>query len=124
MRVLGKLWVLIALVVVTSWAPSSARAVAETGQPRAQPAIGRRAARSVRNVRSGSHEGSVWPVLRALQSAQPDILACARSGGLRVLRFGLNAAWAAFAHDHRLQLIQLDEIVRLTAQFVGDHRWL
>ena len=32
MRVLGKLWLLIALVVVTSWAPSSARAVAETGQ--------------------------------------------------------------------------------------------
>jgi hypothetical protein len=32
MRVPGKLWLLIALVVVTSWAPSSARAVAETGQ--------------------------------------------------------------------------------------------
>jgi hypothetical protein len=32
MRVLGKLWVLVALVVATSWAPSSARAVVETGQ--------------------------------------------------------------------------------------------
>jgi len=31
MRVLGKIWVLVALVVVTSWAPSSARAVAESG---------------------------------------------------------------------------------------------
>ena len=27
-----KLWLLIALVVATSWVPSSARAVAETGQ--------------------------------------------------------------------------------------------
>jgi hypothetical protein len=32
MRVLGKLWLPLALVVVTSWAPSSARAVAESGQ--------------------------------------------------------------------------------------------
>ena len=31
---------------------------------------------------------------------------------------------AAFAHDHRLQFFQLDEIVGLAPQFVGDHRRL
>ncbi len=40
MRVIGKLWALIALVVVTSWTPSSARAVAETGQGPKLSAIG------------------------------------------------------------------------------------
>jgi hypothetical protein len=35
-----KLWLLIALVVVTSWAPSSARAVAETGQGAKMASIG------------------------------------------------------------------------------------
>jgi len=40
MRVLGKIWVLAALVVVSSWAPSSARAVAETGQGPTLTSIG------------------------------------------------------------------------------------
>src|SRR6202042_3443776 len=33
----------------------------------------------------------------------------------------LAGAWAALAHDQRLQLLELDEIVGLAPQLVGDH---